>query len=294
MMSQKLPPVAGKMASFQVFRYQLVVDKAIQLDIEGKYNTPEQIRAAKNDIFQELISNERFHFQSSKSEITSKLMYSDANLSYFKVGVKRNLKHINKDFSEDVIENYPNIIIAINNDPDVQKIAIQTNTNAFKSSNIVSHFIEETIDRKLKSKNLSFFVEPMFDKQEFWNMVEKYQKRIKKVTFDLISPNLPEVSKNLTVDLNLKQLYEDTNTLKTKLELGADEGRHLEINPSSSLINGLVNYSADGGGDISMRVMGMRNKLHTAQSPREFSLEEQLLKSNNWDALNEAFKDILI
>lgn len=294
MMSQKLPPVAGKMASFQVFRYQLVVDKAIQLDIEGKYNTPDQIRAAKNDIFQELISNEKFHFQSSKSEITSKLIYSDASLSYFKVGVKRNLKHINKDFSEDVIENYPNIITAINNDPNVQKIAIQTNTNAFKSSNIVSHFIEETIDRKLKSKNLSFFVEPMFDKQEFWNMVEKYQKRIKKVTFDLISPNLPEVSKNLTVDLNLKQLYEDTNTLKTKLELGADDGRHLEINPSSSLINGLVNYSADGGGDISMRVMGMRNKLHTAQSPREFSVEEQLLKSNDWDALNEAFKDILI
>ncbi|PWG82593.1 hypothetical protein DDR33_01655 [Pararcticibacter amylolyticus] len=224
-MSQKLPPEAGKMTSFQVFRDQLVIDKAIQLDIEGKYSTPEQIRAVKNDIFQELISNEKFHFHSSKSEITSELMYSDANLSYFKVGVKRNLKNISKGFSEDAKESSPNIIVVINNEPNVQKIAIQTNTNAFKSSNIVSHFNEETIDRKLKSKKLSFFVEPMFDKQEFWNMVEKYQKRIKKVTFDLISPNRPEVSKNLTVDLNLKQLYEDTGTLKTELELGTNEGK---------------------------------------------------------------------
>ena len=278
-MSKNLQPAAGKTASFQVFRYQLVVDKAIQLDIEGKYNSPEQIRAAKNDIFQDLISNDKFHFQSSKSEITSKLMYSDASLSYFKVGVKRQLKHIKQDFTEDYIENYPNIIIAVNNDPNVQKIAIQSNTLAFKNSNIVSRIIEETIDRKLKARNLSFYIEPMFDRKEFWDMVQRYQKRITQLTFDLVSPNLPEVSKNLTVDL--KQLYEDTNTHKTTIELNADDGSHLEINPDSTFVNGLVNYSAEGGGDIAMRVEGIRGKLHTAQSVREFNIEEQLLKSND-------------
>ena len=44
-------------------------------------------------------------------------------------------------------------------------------------------------------------------------MVQLYQKRITQLTFDLVSPNLPKVSKvskNLTVDL--MQLYEDTPT----------------------------------------------------------------------------------
>lgn len=291
-MSKNLQPAAGKTASFQVFRYQLVVDKAIQLDIEGKYHTPEQIRAAKNDIFQDLISHDKFHFQSSKSEITSKLMYTDANLSYFKVGVKRKLKHIKQDFTEDYIENYPNIIIAVNNDPNVQKIAIQSNTHAFKDSHIVSRFVEESLGRKLKPKNLSFYIEPIFDRKEFWEMVKRYQKRISQLTFDLVSPNLANISKNLTLDL--KQLYEDTNTHKTKVELNADNGNYLEINSESPFVNGLVNYAAEGGGDIAMKVNGIRGKLHTAQSVKDFDIDEQLLKSNDWDALNEAFKDILL
>ena len=58
-------------------------------------------------------------------------------------------------------------------------------------------------------------------------------------------------------------------------------------------VNSLVDYSADGGGNIQMRVAGMRKLIHTAQSPSEFNVDEQLLKSCDWDKWDELFKDIL-
>jgi hypothetical protein len=59
-------------------------------------------------------------------------------------------------------------------------------------------------------------------------------------------------------------------------------------------VNSLVEYSADGGGNIQMRGKGIRKALLTAQSPSEFNMDEQLLKSCDWDKLDELFKDILI
>lgn len=287
-----IQPAQGKTASFEVYRYQLLVDKAVQLKLDSKYRTPEDVRAAKNEIFQTLLSNKNFHFQSGRSEITSKLMYSEGTMSYFKIGVRRERRISKKDFTDSVVEDYPNIVIAINNDPNVQKIAIQSNTYAFKQSNIVSHILQDTLDKELKKDSLSFYIEPLFDKKEFWNLVNRYQKQITQLSFDMVSPNMANISRKLQVDL--KQLYEDTNSHKTTLELNSDKDSNLEINQQSPLINSLVDYTSEGGGNISMKVIGYRKKLHTAQTKEEFSIDEQLLKSNDWDALNEAFKDILI
>jgi hypothetical protein len=287
-----IQPIAGKTASFDVYRYQLLVDKAVQLKIDSPYHSLEEVRAAKNDIFQNLITNKNFYFKSGKSEITSKLMHSEGTMSYFKIAVKRERRISKKDFTEALVEDYPNILIAFNNAPDVQKIAIQTNAYAFKETDIVSHILQDTLDKELKKESLSFYVEPIFDKKEFWNLVSRYQKQITQLSFDMVSPNMANISRNLQV--NLKQLYEDTNSHKTTIELNSDKDSHLEINQQSPLINSLVDYTSEGGGNIALRVNGIRKKLHTAQSKTEFSVDEQLLKSNNWDALNEAFKDILI
>lgn len=292
-MSKDIQPHFTKQTSFEVFRYQLVVDKTLQKGLFDKYESAEDLRADKNNILQDILTNDNFRFHSGSSEITSKLMYTKESMSYFKIGVKRKTKVFKKDFSEDVIENYPNIIIAFNNHPDVQKIAIQSNKSAFSDCKSVSHILLKNIDEKVKSQNLSFFLEPMFDKKEFWNLVAKYPKQIKQVTFDLVSPNLANISKNL--QLNLKDLYEDTNTQRTKVELNAEPESYLDIKQQSKFVNSLVDYSADGGGDVYMRVNGIRKKIHTAQSPTEFNMDEQLLKGNvDWDILNEQFKDILL
>lgn len=291
-MGKDVQPQFLKQTTFEVFRYQLVVDKTLPINLFQKYETADQVRADKNNIFQQVISKDSFTFKSGSSELTSKFLYSDGTMSYFRLGVRRTTTLYAKDLSPHSEDNYPNILIAFNNDPTVQKVAIQTNTVAFKETNIVSNIVQETLQNELKDYNLSFYTEPIYDTQEFWNLVKKYPKQIKQLTFDLISPNMANITKNL--QLNLKQLYEDTNTHKTKVELNADNESYLEIKEESKFVNSLVQYSADGGGNIFMKVAGKRKLLHTAQSPEEFDIDKNLLEDIDWEKLNEKFKSILL
>ncbi len=291
-MAKDIQPHSNKTIPFEVYRYQLIVNKAIQLTLDNQFQTPEAIRENKNKTFQEILTNTNFRFTSNKTETTSKLMYSKGDISIFKLGARRSLKVAKKDFTEDTIDNYPNLLIAINNHPDIQKIAIQENPSAFQKTHAITRIIEESIESKIKKQSLAFYLEPLYNKQEFWNLVNRFKGKVKQVSFELISPNLANISKNLK--LNLKEIYEDTNTHKTTLELNSDKDSHLEINERSKFINSLVDYSADGGGNIAVKVAGYNKKFHTAQSITEFSVDESLLKSNNWDELNDLLKEILI
>lgn len=282
----------NKKATFDVYRYQLLVDKTVQFRLDSPYHTVEEIRAAKNDIFQSLIRNKRFQFQSGKSEITSQLVFTKEDMSFFRIAVKRQRRITKKDFTEEFIEDYPHILVAINNDPGVQKIAIQNNANAFKENDVVSNILQNSIDKELKKSSLSFHLETIFDKNEFWGLITKYQDKITQLSFDLVSPNLSKISKNLQVDL--KQIYEGTNAHTTTIEMNSDEGSRLKIDPQSPIINSLVDYSSDGGGNIAIRVEGHHKKIHVSHSKKEFSIDEQLLKGNDWDALNDALSEILI
>ena len=89
-------------------------------------------------------------------------------------------------------------------------------------------------------------------------------------------------------------MHGDTNTQKTKLELNAEKESYLVLDENSTLVNSIVNYAALGGGDIEVKVASLTRKLHTAQSVKDFSMEDQLLKTNDWDAIDKAFQNILI
>ena len=219
-------------------------------------------------------------------------MYQNYEMYYFKVGVKRNTRRFKKDFTEEILDNYPNIIVAINNDPQVQKIAIQTNASAFQKTSIVANFIKSSVQKFLKNYNITFAVEATFDSQKFWSIIRDYPKQVKQVTFNLISPNMANITNDLKLDL--RGLHNDTNTQKTKLELNAEKDSYLTLDEKSGLVNSIVDYSAKGGGDISVKVDTIKKKLHTAQSVKDFNVDELLLKGDDWEAINKMFSTILI
>jgi len=284
---------SSKQTAFEVFRYQLVIDKAFQSDVfQHQYHTPEELKAAKNNIFQSIITENNFNFRSGNSDIASKLMYQKGDMYYFKVGVKRNTRRYKKDFTEEILDNYPNIIVAINNNPQVQKIAIQTNTTAFQKTSIVANFIKSTVQKFLKNYNITFAVEATFDSQQFWNIIREYPKQVKQVTFNLISPNMTNLTDSL--ELDLRSLHNDTNTQKTKLELNAEKDSYLTLDEKSGLVNSIVDYSAKGGGDISVKIDTIKKKLHTAQSVKDFYVDELLLKGDDWEAIDKMFSTIII
>ena len=100
----------------------------------------------------------------------------------------------------------------------------------------------------LKTMLMSKDAQPVYSKtatfEVFRFQLVVFSKQITQLTFDLISPNMANISQNL--ELNLKQLYEDTNTHKTKVELSAEKESHLEIKESSKFVNSLAQYSEDG------------------------------------------------
>ena len=291
-MAKDVQATFAKYATFETFRYQLVVDKTMPINLHSGLTTPEQIRAEKNKIFETLIINESFTFHSSNANIKSKLLYQDGDMFYFKISARRIAHLYKEDFSEDTIDNFPNIIVAINNHPDVQKIAIQTSTSPFKDSETVRRFVMDSIDAKLKDHNLSIFIDPVFDKQDFWKFIRKYPKQITQLTFDLISPNLANISKDLTI--SLREAYEDTNTHRTKIEFNAETNSVLDIKEDSKFVGGIVNYSANGGGNIFARIQGKRSKINTSDNPSEFNIDEKLIKENDWEELDKQFKNILL
>src|SRR5437868_10814899 len=100
-MANEIQPQFNKTVPFEVYRYQLVVNKAIQLSLDSQAQTPEEIRAKKNKTFQEILTNINFKLGSGNTETTSKLMYSKGDISIFKLGIRRSLKVAKKDFTED-------------------------------------------------------------------------------------------------------------------------------------------------------------------------------------------------
>ncbi len=142
----------------------------------------------------------------------------------------------------------------------------------------------------MRKDSLSFYLDPLFAKKELGKGVETYPGRTGQLTFDMISSHMSNKSEGLKVDLH--PFYEDTNSYKATVELNSDKDSNLEINPESGLIQSLVDNTSEGCGKISMKVAGMRKKLHTAQSKKDFSIEKHWIKNNDWEALNKAFKEI--
>ena len=94
--------------------------------------------------------------------------------------------------------------------------------------------------------------------------------------------------------VNLKQVMEVAINIKPKLEPNSDNYSHLEIKEEGKFNNSIVDYNADGGGNIAVKVEEYNKKFHTSQSITTFDIDEQLLKNNNWNALDNVFREVLI
>ena len=79
------------------------------------------------------------------------------------------------------------------------------------------------------------------------------------------------------------------------MELNSPKNESLEnIQQENEDINGLVAYSSEGGGDISLRVSGIRRKIVVSkQSHKEISIEEVFIKGRNPKEIAEIIQNLL-
>ncbi len=272
-----------KNISFDLYRYQLLpITQEVQPDMYRSILSVEQLKEQKNILFYEVLSN--FPKLVSKGNILhQKVVLKDGDWFAFKLGVQRSIERENENFNKERIENWPHVTVILNNAPDCQFIAISKNLKAFSSSRIVANILSNSLKEYLKRLQLTMHVKELFDEKEFWDLVSKHRGKITSVKFELISPNMANISKCLKVDL--KQINLDTNSHRTCLELNAADDAVLEIRDDNEVIDGIVEYASEGGGDISLKINGFKRSVHTQKTNRTVELDELTVENLNAQSL---------
>ena len=277
--------------SFNIYRYQILpLTQTLQLSFLSDIKSIEDLKNRKNELFNEAIESLK-KLEYARSEIIHKIIYHDDQFSIIKLGHQKLLNITDKSFQEEKVEDWTPIFIIINNNPDVQKVFIEKNRKIFTNTETVARILENNLTAFLKKYNLGVYFEPLFGEEEFWNIVDKYPSSIVQICFELISPNLSNISEALTLDL--EQLHKDTNTKKTNLELNSEKESNLTVPRDNEMINGLVQYASKGGGDISVKIKGMRRRIKMSKSVTEIEVEEMNLKSKNIDMAIPFLTEIL-
>ncbi len=278
--------------TFDLFRYQILPrDRYFQADLFGHYDSVDSLLADKNRLFGEAL-NSVGSFKSKRSVIQHRVLHQDGDSVLLKFAANRSLTRETREFTEEEIENWPSFLVFVWNDPSEQQIAIQERGAAFRETDIVARVIETTVSFMLADVNLRVYVEAQTCAEAFWTVIDGNRGKVMDVRFELITPNLSNLSQVLSDDL--KELAKATNAAKTRLDLIADPDSAVFISEERSpQVESLVEYSSEGAGDISVKVRGLKRRVHTSRSKRHIEVDEATIKAENAEDIVAALKGLL-
>jgi hypothetical protein len=279
-----------KQVAFHEYRYQILpVSQVIQLDLDGEIQSIEDLKQKKNKFFKRVVEGTNT-FSYSKGELTHKKIYIGPEVFILKLGVERDLIRKTREFEIEKVENWPTVVVAFNNNPKVQKCLVQQR-GGFQHTLTVVKILENTFNAGLHKYQLSLAFEPIYKKRYFWDLVDQYKGKITQLEFELISPNMSNISASLQLDLGA--LNRTTNTQRTNIQLNSDRDSYLTPSQDDNVISGLVDYSSQGGGNISIRAKGIRKRIQTAKGVNEIMIDEIFIDSSKPDSLATFFKDLM-
>ncbi|GIM51210.1 hypothetical protein CAPN004_02400 [Capnocytophaga cynodegmi] len=273
-----------KLIRFQIFRYHLlpIESKYYQTNMfQDKPMSYKEIRERKNDFFNEALFR---MIEQNNSSNPLKLEIFEDNYFVFKVAQKKKTT-ITKNFENRQEDTEPYCFVIINNNPNIQKIAISYNSDAFSEPSTVKNILLKKLVKYLTSLGLNIEIKPLYNEVKFWEIIRKYEKEITRINFNFVKPNLAQISKSLPEAF--KDFVNETNSHESNIIIKAPKKGVLEnITPQNSDVQGLVQYTSEGAGSIKVKVKGYRKVIKTKQVPvtkeiRELEIEgsaEQVIK----------------
>ena len=129
---------------FDVYRFQ-IVPITTQMGLFDKlFNNIEELKRQKNFYFSEVLNKSQSkHYHNRQMEsLPYKGIYIKDDLIVFRLAAKKGRIIQDSNFTQKEVEDYPDVLIIINNDPTIQKIAISRNAQAFSNSEVVVHILE--------------------------------------------------------------------------------------------------------------------------------------------------------
>jgi hypothetical protein len=267
--------------TFHFYRYQIlptIPPEQMELAFNKEdYTTIEELVSQKNEIFARVLREQK-SFRHVRAELTH-LLWEFGDFIVLKIGAKRGLIRITKDFKMEQLDTWPSVFVVINNDPNVQIIAVEEEADAFYRTSTVVHVLSTNLNEKLKKYRLQLEIRPTFERNEFWSIVRNYQRRIVETRFFMVAPNLAKISKGL--ELDLRELRERTNSVKTNMDLQAPRGESLTLSEDDSFIQSLVTYASEGGGTIHLKVKNISKLIKTEDSIRSTEVDEIYFTGEN-------------
>nr|WP_312988462.1 hypothetical protein [Comamonas koreensis] len=254
---------------FRAYRYQLLpLDRNETKDLYHNHSS-EEIIANKN-IF---LANALLHLPKiSHKQVDINISVEDLGANLFKIQIapSRPLTRETSDYRREKVENWPHIVSYILNGSDEQFLIIQDRATAFANTDTVANIIHRGTRGSLERIGLSLQIEPLFNEAYFWSLVSQYDNKITWVEFEFITPNMANISKTLAS--TLKTLGKETNAVREQLTLRSDPSSSLDISQHNETIQGLVEYTSKGAGDIKLKIKGIRKRFQTSSSRREVHL----------------------
>lgn len=270
--------MSTKSSVFELFRYQILpIDRFLQGNLLTGVGSIDELISRKNEFFSEAISGTKNLSDKRHKTITKKL-YEESDFFLLRIAHNRSIHRETKDFRDELIDSWPSILVAIWNNPDKQFIAVQRRSAAFSSCAVVVKMIINSISIQLSHHHLRATYEPLFEKQQFWSLLHQYEGRIKSVEFEIITPNMANISGSLSDDL--KDFAKATNSARNKLKIESDPEASLHLEEGNRTLQGLVNYSSEGGGNISLKIDGVKKIYHTSKTVKEIQLGDMEIQGN--------------
>lgn len=276
----------SKFLNFHLYRFHLL---PLKTNIQA-YNeyfdeklTSEELKIKKNEIFKEVLLKLNTTTDKNKNPIQIYDKTDNDECFLYKIANKKTTT-ITKNFKHTRTEDEPYVFIIINNNKEIQKIAINENSKAFTNPDSVRNIIKKLFQKDLEKYGINIEIEKLFDKKTFWDYASRYKDQISYINFKIIKPNLANISASLSEDL--KKFMNKVNSHESNLKIKAPEKGVLEnINQSNPDINGLVDYSSKGGGSVTLKVKGITKSYNTIEKPEIIEFNEMKIEGSPEDVI---------
>ncbi|HEV7380003.1 MAG TPA: hypothetical protein VGN64_09435 [Dyadobacter sp.] len=278
--------------SFDVFRYQLSIKSGFQFNLFGEEMTTQELKARKNNYFHDQLLNVKNFISAHGNTLLHKIMVDVNDITVFKIGPERKITLQDRDFERKTVETVADVTVVIDNRPDIQKIAINHNKQAFQSSFVVVNVLAENLNKLLDEFGIEITIAPILVKEDFWKLMKTYEHKITSLRFEIIKPNISNISSSLGDQF--KELVDITNSMKTIVELKAPEGRVLEnINEKNEPLMEIADYATKGGAsDIKLKIKNVVKPVRINSTIEKVTLTDIEIVGNAKDVA-KLYKQIL-